>query len=57
MRVKVGRQWYRGTAHLLPDDDVTARLRELRRPVNDAIVRMVGTEHLTIRVDLDEAAA
>ena len=53
VRVKVGRRWYRGTAHLLPDDDVPARLRELRRPVNDTVVRMVGTEHLTIRIDLE----
>jgi deazaflavin-dependent oxidoreductase (nitroreductase family) len=57
VRVKVGRRWYPGTAHVLPDDDVEARLRELRRPVNDAVVRMVGTEHLTIRVDLDEPGA
>jgi deazaflavin-dependent oxidoreductase (nitroreductase family) len=57
VRVKIGRRWYPGTAHVLPDDDVEARLRELRRPVNDALVRMVGTEHLTIRVDLDEVGA
>jgi deazaflavin-dependent oxidoreductase (nitroreductase family) len=56
VRVKVGRRWYEGTAHLLPDDDVGARLRSLKRPVNDAIVRLVGTEHLTIRIDLDEPA-
>ena len=55
VRVKVGRRWYSGTAHLLPDDDVAARLRELRRPVNDALVRIVGTEHLTIRIDLDQS--
>src|SRR5690348_11980774 len=54
VRVKVGRRWYPGTAHVLPDDDVQARLRGLRRPVNDALVRMVGTEHLTIRIDLDQ---
>jgi deazaflavin-dependent oxidoreductase (nitroreductase family) len=53
VRVKVGRRWREGTAHLLPEDDVAARLRFLRRPVNDALVRLVGTEHLTIRVDLD----
>jgi deazaflavin-dependent oxidoreductase (nitroreductase family) len=53
VRVKVGRRWLAGTAHLLPDDDVAERLRFLRRPVNDALVRMVGTEHLTIRVDLE----
>ena len=54
VRVKVRRRWRPGTAHLLPDDDVAARLRFLRRPVNDALVRAVGTEHLTIRIDLDE---
>jgi deazaflavin-dependent oxidoreductase (nitroreductase family) len=53
VRVKVGRRWRGGTAHLMPDDDVAARLRFLRRPVNDALVRLVGTEHLTVRVDLD----
>lgn len=53
VRVKVGRRWLTGTAHLLPDDDVAARLRFLKRPVNDALVRLVGTEHLTIRVDLE----
>jgi deazaflavin-dependent oxidoreductase (nitroreductase family) len=53
VRVKVGRRWRSGTAHLLPDDDVAARLRSLRRPVNDALVRLVGTEHLTVRIDLE----
>jgi deazaflavin-dependent oxidoreductase (nitroreductase family) len=53
VRVKVGRRWREGTAHLLPDDDVGARLRFLKRPVNDALVRIVGTEHITIRIDLD----
>jgi deazaflavin-dependent oxidoreductase (nitroreductase family) len=53
VRVKVGRRWYEGTAHLLPDDDAAARMRFLKRPMNDALVRLVGTEHLTIRVDLD----
>ena len=52
VRVKVGRTWREGIAHLLPDDDVDARLRFLRRPVNDAIVRLIGTEQLTIRIDL-----
>jgi len=53
VRVKVGRTWYSGTAHLLPDDDPRARLRFLRRPVNDALLLAVGTEQLTIRIDLD----
>jgi deazaflavin-dependent oxidoreductase (nitroreductase family) len=57
VRVKVGRRWHTGTAHLLPDDDVPARMRFLHRPMNDALVRIVGTEHITIRVDLDGALA
>jgi deazaflavin-dependent oxidoreductase (nitroreductase family) len=53
VRVKVRRRWYEGTAHILPDDDPYERMRWLKRPANDAAVRLVGTEHLTIRVDLD----
>jgi deazaflavin-dependent oxidoreductase (nitroreductase family) len=54
VRVKVGRRWHAGTAHLLPKDDPYARLRWLRRPVNDAMLLAVGTEQLTVRVDLDD---
>jgi deazaflavin-dependent oxidoreductase (nitroreductase family) len=53
VRVKVGRTWFHGTAHILEDDDPRERLRWLGRPVNDTALRMVGTEHLVIRVDLD----
>jgi deazaflavin-dependent oxidoreductase (nitroreductase family) len=53
VRVKVGRRWYEGTAHVLADDDPIARMRMLGRPANDSMVRLMGTEHLTIRVDLD----
>ena len=53
VRVKVGRQWYDGTAHILEHDDPYERMRTLGRRMNDATVRLVGTEHLTIRVDLD----
>jgi deazaflavin-dependent oxidoreductase (nitroreductase family) len=53
VRVKVGRQWRDGTAHVLPDDDVRARMKELRRPSNDAMVRLAGSDLLTVRVDLD----
>jgi deazaflavin-dependent oxidoreductase (nitroreductase family) len=56
VRVKVGRRWYEGTAHILEDDDPRERLRALGRPVNDAMLRLVGTEQLTIRVDLEEPA-
>lgn len=53
VRVKVGRRWYEGRAQILPSDDPQQRLRALRRPVNDSLLRLVGTEHLTIRVDLE----
>jgi deazaflavin-dependent oxidoreductase (nitroreductase family) len=53
VRVKVGRTWFSGTAHILEDDDPHERIRRLGRPVNDTALRAVGTEHLVIRVDLD----
>ncbi|MGW8889807.1 nitroreductase/quinone reductase family protein [Streptomyces sp. NPDC055749] len=52
VRVRIGRRWYAGTAGLLPDDDPRARLRALPR-LNSATVRVVGTNLLTVRVDLD----
>jgi len=54
VRVKVGRRLYIGTAYILPDDDPLERLRWLRRPANDLLLRAVGTEQLTVRVDLDD---
>ena len=53
VRVKVGRRWRAGIAEVLPDDDVRARMRALRRPVNDATVRLMGSAPLTVRIDLD----
>jgi len=52
MRVKVGGAWYHATAHILPDDDPIARLERLGRPVNDGLLLLIGTQQLTIRVDL-----
>ncbi|QUR67625.1 nitroreductase family deazaflavin-dependent oxidoreductase [Mycobacterium spongiae] len=52
VRVRIGGQWRNGTAHLLPDDDPKQRLRNLPR-LNSAAVRAMGTDLLTIRVDLD----
>jgi deazaflavin-dependent oxidoreductase (nitroreductase family) len=51
VRVKVGRRWMSGTATILPDDDPYERMRRLKR-ANDAAVRLMGTQHLVIRVDL-----
>jgi deazaflavin-dependent oxidoreductase (nitroreductase family) len=53
VRVKVGGRWRTGTARLLPDEDPYARLRALRRPLNDAALLAIGTEQHVIRVDLD----
>jgi deazaflavin-dependent oxidoreductase (nitroreductase family) len=53
VRVKVGRRWYEGTATICAEDP-ERRLRELDRPVNDALLRLVSTQRLVIRVDLDD---
>jgi deazaflavin-dependent oxidoreductase (nitroreductase family) len=53
VRVKVGSRWLAGRAELLPEDDAIARLRWLGRPVNDTALRLIGTEQLTIRIELD----
>ena len=45
-------RWHSGTAHLVPDDDAAARLRELPQ-FNSFGVRTFGTNLLTVRVDLD----
>jgi deazaflavin-dependent oxidoreductase (nitroreductase family) len=52
VRVRVRGRWRSGTAHLLPDDDPAARLRSLPG-LNSALVRVWGSDLLTIRVDLD----
>ncbi|MEU9668485.1 nitroreductase/quinone reductase family protein [Streptomyces bobili] len=52
VRVRIGGRWHAGTAHLLPDDDAVARLRGLPR-FNSTAVRALGTNLLTVRVDLD----
>jgi deazaflavin-dependent oxidoreductase (nitroreductase family) len=51
VRVRVRGRWHTGTAQLLPDDDARARLRSLPK-FNSAAVKTVGTDLLTIRIDL-----
>ncbi|MFF4828012.1 nitroreductase/quinone reductase family protein [Streptomyces sp. NPDC001312] len=53
VRVRIRGRWYEGTAHPLPDDDPVARLRGLPR-LNSTAVRALGTDLLTVRVDLRE---
>lgn len=52
VRARIGGQWGSGTAHLMLSDDPVARLRRLPR-LNSAVVRIVGSDLLTIRIDLD----
>jgi deazaflavin-dependent oxidoreductase (nitroreductase family) len=52
VRVRIHGRWRSGTAHLLPDDDPQQRLRSLPG-LNSALVRAMGSDLLTIRVDLD----
>jgi len=52
VRVRIRGRWHTGTAHLLPNDDARARLGSLPR-LNSAAVKTIGTDLLTIRVDLD----
>jgi len=52
VRVRVGRKWRSGIAQILWDDDWRERQRVLPNKLNSATVRLMGTEHLTIRIDL-----
>jgi deazaflavin-dependent oxidoreductase (nitroreductase family) len=52
VRLRVHGQWRTGTAHLLPEDDAQERLQSLPG-INSALVRLAGSDLLTIRVDLD----
>jgi deazaflavin-dependent oxidoreductase (nitroreductase family) len=53
VRVFVSGVWRSGTAAIVPDDDPRERQRMLGRRVNAALVRLMGTDLLTIRIDLD----
>jgi len=55
VRVRTGRRWLSGTARVLADDDWRERQRRMPNKVNSAAVRLMGTQHVTVRVDLDRA--
>jgi deazaflavin-dependent oxidoreductase (nitroreductase family) len=57
VRVRVGRRWRTGAAQVLPNDDWRERQRRMPNKINSASVRLMGTEHVTVRVDLDRAGA
>jgi deazaflavin-dependent oxidoreductase (nitroreductase family) len=52
VRMRIRGRGRSGTAHLLPDDDPIARLKQLPGG-NSALVRLMGSDLLTVRVDLD----
>jgi deazaflavin-dependent oxidoreductase (nitroreductase family) len=52
VRLRLNGRWRTGTAHLMPDDDPLARLAQLPR-FNSAMVRALGTNLLTIRIDVE----
>ncbi len=51
VRLKLGRHWRTGTAQPAPEEDPEERLKRQPRS-NAAGVRVMGTEHIVIRVDL-----
>ena len=58
VRIRIGRRWRTGTARLVPEDDPRRRLEYIasRRPItrlNTATVRLMQTELLSIRIDLN----
>ena len=55
VRVYVGHRWRAGTAHLLPDDDPIERQRRLPGRLNARVVRLMATDLMTVRIDLDPA--
>ena len=61
VRVRVGKRWLSGTARLVPEDDPRERLRYItsRRPItrlNTTTVRLLQTNLVTVRIDLDNGA-
>ena len=52
VRVKLGKRWYNGSAHAMPDDDARKRLGEVGTTLSRATVRVLATDLLTVRVAL-----
>ena len=63
VRVKVGRTWHGGTAHLMTDDDALARRREIDRGngfvgrADGVIFRASASHPATVRIDLERPVA
>lgn len=55
VRLQINGEWLSGTATVVEDDDPRARMRSLGR-LNSLLVRQLGNELLSIRIDLDDPA-
>ena len=53
VRIKLRDGWRGGTARVLDEDDPRARLRLMGLRLNALVVRLMGTDLLTVRIDLD----
>jgi deazaflavin-dependent oxidoreductase (nitroreductase family) len=51
--IKLSDGWRNGPARVLPDDDPRERLRRMGLRLNALVVRTMGTDLLTVRIDLD----
>lgn len=52
VRVRLGRDWHQGQAHVVPDDDARARLRTVGTRLSRLGVRAMGTGPVSVRIDL-----
>jgi deazaflavin-dependent oxidoreductase (nitroreductase family) len=58
VRVRLGRRWRAGTAELLPDDDVRARIRTFAdgpvgRAMTAAMFRALESQPVTVRIQIE----
>lgn len=57
VRIKLRDGWRSGTTRPLRDDDARRRLRRMGLRLNALVVRAMGTDLLTVRIDLDPREA
>ena len=53
VRIKLHGGWRAGTAHVLPEDNPRERLRRMGLRFNSVVVRLMASELLTVRIELD----
>jgi deazaflavin-dependent oxidoreductase (nitroreductase family) len=53
VRLRVRGHWHAGTARTVPGEDPRERQRLIGRRMNAAVVRMMGSNLLVVRIDLD----